>query len=462
MSVLALDIGSSRIKAMLAGWDGQLIGVARAATPQRADADGERSYPMDEVHGTVERLIADLTAAHPDARPDALVFSCLGTAMAPVAADGRPLGPALAPTDLRPQAPPWRVDTLGLDHAELRRRTGSDPSVASFLLHALWWMDVHPEVIEQAYRFRSLRGYVQERLSGADIEDRTWASRTMLVDLDTADWSPAILSAAGLPHSLLPSLVPPTTTRPVRTEAVERLGLAAGARIVVGAMDNCCAHFGAAGEDRSGLVNIVGTYEHMAGATDLAHARDVASASDAVVHGYLLEGQNIVMTRVALGELLAHATDGSGDTLERSLADLSPRPQGRPISLQRSAVDAALEAGRSRRDILQDLIEASAAVLVGFSQAWAAQGLPTEPIVVVGGGAHQEAILGLKATLLQRSVVTLSSAEGASLGALRLAAMAIEGATPEEACRLFANPIERTVGPGLRDHVAVPRGMTNT
>ncbi len=96
---------------------------------------------------------------------------------------------------------------------------------------------------------------------------------------------------------------------------------------------------------------------------------------------------------------------------------------------------------------MQRLIESATSVLARFAAAWAELGRPTEPIAIVGGGAGRDAVLRLKANLLDRRLVTLGSDEGAGLGALRLAAMAVKGATPEEACQLFENPITRTIQP---------------
>jgi len=447
VSVLAVDIGSSRVKALLGAWDGRVRALRSSATPRQSDEAGEWSYPVEDVARTVEELIAATAAAHPDEPVDTLVFSCLGTAMAPIARGGQPLGPALAPFDRRPRAEPWPLDGLRLDRAELARRTGSDPAAPSFLLHALWWGSQHPEVLERTHRFRSLRGFVAARLGDVDAEDRSWASRTMLFDLADGEWSADIVAAAGLRPEQLPPLALSTATFAVDDAAVARLGLAPGALLVLGAMDNGCALFGAAGADRSGLVNIVGTFEHLAGATSLDAARDVAAQTDALIHAYLLEDQFITLTRLPLGELLARVTEGSDAELGALLDGLSPIPTGSAVEPTPAAVDAALQAGRSRQEVLQGLLESSAALLVAFADAWAARGLPHDPIAVVGGGADHAKVLQLKAALLQRSLVTLASAEGAGLGALRLAAMAVKGATPADACRLFDNPMAHTIEP---------------
>ena len=176
--------------------------------------------------------------------------------------------------------------------------------MASFLLHFLWWQRTQPGLMERLHRFRSLRGYAMAELCGVDAEDPTWASRTMLFELEACGWSETILSAAKLPRDVLPPLWPATSTWPVKTARQERLGLAPGAVAVLGAMDNCCALLGATSPGSSGLVNIVGTYEHMAAAGGLQDVRAASASGDGIVHAYLVPGQYIGMTRVPMGDLL--------------------------------------------------------------------------------------------------------------------------------------------------------------
>lgn len=457
MSVLAIDIGSSSTKAVLYDWDGRLLGTESRLTPHQSHEPGEHAYPVAEVHAAVEGLVAGLCAAHPETRVDTLAFSCLGTAMAPLDQDDQPLGPALAPSDARPAAS--SLGRLGIAHEELSRRTGSDPGVGSFLLHALWWAEAHPRILERTHRFRSLRGYSLARLCGADAEDRSWASRTMLMDLGSGAWDPAILTAAGLPASLLPPIEPSTATYPLLPEAEARLGLAEGARVVIGAMDNCCSYLGACGVGRSGLVDIVGTYEHMAGVASLGVVRELAGRTGAMIHAYLLPDQFIALTRVPMGELLGRVAGPDPDGLEALLDEVSTQPMGRIVALEAQAIEAALASGRTRRDVVQSLLEASAAILARFADAWAALGMAAEPVAVVGGGARHHGLLQLKSTVLGRSLVSLEAHDSALLGALRLAAIAVRGATVGEACRRFDNPIASTIFPDAGERARRAKGV---
>jgi xylulokinase len=448
VSVIAVDIGSSRIKALLAEWDGLVLEIRARPTPHRAVEPGERSYPADAVQAAIESLVAGLAADHPTRAIDTLVFACLGTAMIPLDADERPLGPALAPADTRPLAGPGLAERVGMSEAELYRRTGSDPRAASFLRHALWWQG-RSDVMRRLHRFRSLRGYALSRLCGSDVEEPSWASRTMLLELETNRWSDAILDAAGLPPEVLPPLAPSTSRWPVLPAARERLGLARDAVVVLGGMDNCCSVLGATKPRGPDLVNIVGTFEHMAAAGELERVRTVAAAADAIVHAYVLPGCAIGMTRVLLGDLLQAVAAGSDVGLPQLLDGVSATPRGRWIGLDGASIRAAIDAGEPRVEVLQAVLETAAGRLKRYADAWGGGAGAGRRVIAVGGGTSQPAALQLKANVLQRPVSLPASAESAGLGALRLAAMATEDLSLDAACRRFPNPVTTTFRPRI-------------
>jgi xylulokinase len=268
------------------------------------------------------------------------------------------------------------------------------------------------------------------------------------MDLDTNAWSETILSAADLPAEALPQLQPSTAAWTVRASAAARFGLSPQARVVLGGMDNCCSLLGASDPSEPRLVNTVGTYEHLGGTGGLDVARTAAEAADGVVHTYLLPGRYLSMTRVPMGHLLARVADASSLPLDQLLDGVSDEPAGLDMRLAGDAVQDALDDGTSPAVVIQTLLESAAAHLMRFADSWdGATGVRSDQFVAVGGGAGRANLMQLKANLLGRSLSTLASDESAGLGALRLAAMAVRGATPSAACELFPNPIVHTWSP---------------
>jgi xylulokinase len=444
MSVVALDLGTSRMKALLAHWDGRIEAIRTVRTPARVPGSGQLVFPVDAIYAQAETLVTNIAAAYPDDPVDTLVFSCLGTAMVPLDRAGRPLGPALSPADIRPSITLALLDHIGLTGEDLVRLTGQDPRIPSSLLHWLWWRQTYPELIGDLHRFRSLRGYLVHRLCGADAEDPSWASRTMLMDLVTSTWSETVLEAADLPGDVLPQIRPSTAIWPVRRATGTGFGLSPTACVVLGGMDNCSAVLGATDPGERRLVNIAGTYEHMAGIGALDVTRSSAAAVGGLVHRYLLPDYYLSYSRVLLGPLLVEAAEGSSERLDQLLDSVSDHPVGQRMRLDVGAVRSELLAGTPAVVVVQRLLESSADVLASYMAAWDSAGQQTERIVAVGGGAVRPLPLQLKANLLGHPLSRLAFDESAALGALRLAAMAVRGASPSAASQLFPNPILRT------------------
>ncbi|MFN8620285.1 MAG: FGGY family carbohydrate kinase [Chloroflexota bacterium] len=460
MSVVALDIGTSRTKAILARWDGTILGSASTPTPSASPSPGTLEFPGDAVHAAAAGLVAGLAARHPGDPVDTLVVTSLGTAMVPLDREGAPLAAALSPADQRPGAVPGLLDEVGLPRDRWFELTGQDPRLTSFLHHWLWWRREQPAMLDRVARFRSLRGLVVDRLTGADAEDASWASRTMVMDLAADAWSGEILAAAGLSAEPLPRILPSTAAFPVRdAAAAATFGLAPDAQVVLGAMDNCCSFLGATDPAEARLVNIAGTFEHMAGVGELPATRAAAIAVGGLIHRYLLPGAFLSYSRVPVGLLLARIGEASPGGLEPLLAAIgtTPRPTAPGPVPSEPAVRARLAAGEAPAAVLQDVLEACAALLVTYADAWTAAGETAERVVAVGGGAHGP-VLRLKANLLRRPMSTLASDEGAGFGALRLAVIARHGLTPAEACARFPNPVAATWAPDALDAPAPAPG----
>jgi xylulokinase len=450
VSLLALDIGTSRIKAILARPDGAIVAVRSAATPVDAVPGERHAFPPAAVLATTEALVTWIGTEHPTVAIDTLVLSCLGTALAPIDSAGVPLGAALSPADPRPLATPGLRERIALDDATLFAITGSHVGLSSFLLQWLWWETTEPATWARVHRLRSLRGVIVAAWTGADAEDPSWASRTMVMDLATDDWSPAILAAAGLDRALLPTIEPATSAFPVDAAVGRRLGLSPGARVVLGAMDNTCAFLGASDPAEARLANIAGTYEHMAGVGPGPVARAAAMAVDGLVHRFPLAGRDLSYSRVPIGLMLGEIASAAGvgqDGLERLWERVVEHPTGAAIPLQVESVRAILAQGNDPAWVLQAVLESGAAVLARYTQTWLATGGTVNRIVVVGGGAVRTRALQLKANVLGRPVSTLETDEAAGLGALRLAAIATDGLTEAEACARFPNPVVATWAP---------------
>lgn len=441
MSIIAIDIGTSAIKGLLSGWDGTVRGSASVGTPVRRPLPGSLEFPLEEVYTACSELIRRLGVTVPGDPVDTLSFSCLGTAMAPVDSAGNALGPALSPVDPRSRSLRASAELKGIGSTELQRRTGQNPELASFLAQWLWWKEEHSTLLGKTKVFLSPRGFLLRRLCGVSAEDYSFASRSMLFDLEQGAWSEQLCSAVGLDMALLPGLHPATASWEIDRSLVGELGLAPGCRAVLGGMDNCCAVLGSTAPEEARLVNITGTYEHLAGVTGIDGARRAAEAVGGLVFHYLFPGRFLACSRSAVGYLLNRLSAATATPLEALLSTASRCGDVEAVHPSEGALEARLSSGVSPSTVASGLLRSAGGILRRFLVAWIEHVEEPDRVVVIGGGAASPEPLRCKVSLLGRSLTLLEERESAALGALRLGAMSVKSLDLADACRLFANPV---------------------
>ena len=185
MTVLALDVGSSSVRAQL--------------FDERAEAAGELRQERydgrdpDEIVGLVRKVLAG-------DEPDGTL--CFGHSLLALDRAGKPLTELLG----------WR-DTRSADAAEwLRRRLDPDAVHARTGAHLhpsfwpaklAWLAETEPDLYRQAARFVSFADY----LRGRSETSVSIASGTGLLDLTTNGWDAELLDTLGLDAERLPQLV---------------------------------------------------------------------------------------------------------------------------------------------------------------------------------------------------------------------------------------------------------------
>jgi ribulose kinase len=212
-------------------------------------------------------------------------------------------------------------------------------------------------------------------------------------------------------------------------------------------MDNCCAVFGATNPEEPSLVNITGTYEHMAGTTALPEAHITAGAVGGLVFHYLFPGRYLSCSRSAIGYLLNRLSTATGVPLPALVAKAADCAKSEPIDLTEAALESCLAAGTPPPFVAAAILRAGGDLLKRFLAAWEEAVGRSKSIVAIGGGTGAIEALQCKAKILDREIALLKNSESAALGALRLGAVAIKGMSEEVACNLFPNPVRQRVAP---------------
>ncbi len=230
--ILAVDVGTSALKAVLYQADGRLLQVAsqgygyRSPQPGWAEADPEAWWRA--LEGALAQLQAE---GFPLGQVAALGVT--GQMHTPVLLDraGQVIPPTILWLDRRAQA----------EAQELRERLGLPPfrlSGAHSLPKLLWLARHRPQVMARVRSLLWPKDYLRFRLTGRRLTDLTDADGSGLLDRTRRAWSLERLALVGLDPEVLPPLAPPQEDAgPLLPGVAKALGLPPSARVIVGAGD---------------------------------------------------------------------------------------------------------------------------------------------------------------------------------------------------------------------------------
>ncbi len=194
MSVLALDIGSSSVRAR--------------RFDEHAEPDGElrqERYDTRDPAAIAELCRTVLDGGEPDGT------SCFAHSLVAVDAGWKPLTPLLGWRDTRSaDAAEWLARRL--DPEAVHARTGGYLHPSFWPAKLAWLAQEHPDVYRDAAHFVSFCDYLRR----SPETSVSIASATGLVDLTTSDWDTELLEVLGLDAERLPRIV----DQPVWLDAV--------------------------------------------------------------------------------------------------------------------------------------------------------------------------------------------------------------------------------------------------
>jgi gluconokinase len=373
--IVALDIGSSSVRAVVFGADGSEEPGAAHYAYQSLDAD--------ELVAACRGVLAQVGEG------DGLAISCFWHSLLPVDEHERPVGPLLTWRDRAGEPPALAAD-------DYHRRTGC-------FLHPSFWPAKLGSL--RAARYLSFADYLLLKLTGELATSVSMASGTGLFDPNRLTWDEETLAACG---------VEPDQLAPLSDEAIHGVWPALG--------DGACSNVGAGCVTRERAAVMVGT----SAATRVVFAASSAEPQPGLflyrlddrrfcLGGALSDGGNLyAWLRATLHEPLGDPSPAHGLTFlpflggERSLGWDADR---------RGMIDG-LSFATTPADIAQAALEG---VMYRIADILAATG-GIESYVATGAGllANQRWLQTL-ADVLGRPVEVSAVAEGSARGAATIA-----------------------------------------
>jgi glycerol kinase len=218
--VAAIDQGTTSTRCILFDHDGRIVAAEQREHRQLFPKAGWVEHDPAEIWGNTRDVVARVIAKA-DARPGQIVaFGITNQRETTVVWDrttGEPVGNAIVWQDTRTQRICDDLAALG-GGADRYKDTVGLPLATYFAgPKARWILDENPGARERAERGDLLFGTVDSWLvwnltggvdGGVHVTDVTNASRTMLMDLRTLEWDPAIADEMGIPTAMLPRILP--------------------------------------------------------------------------------------------------------------------------------------------------------------------------------------------------------------------------------------------------------------
>jgi len=257
-TILAIDHGTSGIKAAVVSLDGQVRDFEFRATPTHyLPGGGAEQDPEDWWNALVAACRALMARGDPSTVEAVCVSSTFSTTVM-VDRDGQPLMRAITWLDSRGARHVRKVmggfpAVMGYNAATMARwvaRTGGGPTLSGKddAAHALLVKNEFPEIYRRTHKFLPSKDYFNLRLTGRMAA--TYDSVMLFWVTDTRDprairYDDRLIRKLGLDRDKLPDLVASTDVLGTLTPAAaEELGLPAAARVVAGSPDHQAACIG--------------------------------------------------------------------------------------------------------------------------------------------------------------------------------------------------------------------------
>jgi xylulokinase len=259
--VLAIDLGTSGMKAALVAADGTVTGWAERAVPLRVLPGGGAEQDPVAWWDALAEVVAELGRCHPDhlRAVTTVCSSTQGEGTIAVDSAGNPLTECISWLDMRGAAH-LRKQFGGFpayDGISVRRivrwlrLTGGMPSVTGKdpAAHMLLVRDEMPSVYRRSASFLNVLDWINLKLTGRTVATVDSILTSWVTDnrkINDIRYAPALLADSGIDPDKFPPIVACTEViGTLSASAAAHLGLPQSVRVVAGAIDNTAAAIGA-------------------------------------------------------------------------------------------------------------------------------------------------------------------------------------------------------------------------
>lgn len=439
MNILCIDIGTTSMRGILYNELGSIKGAKSILTPLIFDHDHIEQKPETYISGLLD--ICDFIQRYGEV--DAISVTCMRSVVTLVDRRGEPLMNFIMWQDTRNKDVCERLkeyDDIVYQH------TGAAVNAVFTGSKLAWCKENLPDLWKQAYKAVIVPDHLIHFMTGELSMDRTYGSRTNLMNINTGEWDEEMLGIFGIEKEILPDLCDIGIAGYTNRQFQQLTGIREGVPVISAGGDQQNSAIGLGELDASSLVINCGTGSFILSLSDAPYLENSSMICNAAaIKGkYILES-NILSSAAALNWLIREVFPdewhrGNPDfEIFNSIAASSPIGangvfcvplfQGcgtRSWNQNARAVFSNLSLGNTRADLARAMYEGIAAEITKSVWAMPDQCQNADKIYIGGGMTKSDFFDQILADMLGRSLYRYSDTQATAVGAFMNAALALQ------------------------------------
>jgi sugar (pentulose or hexulose) kinase len=471
--ILTIDAGTTSIRTILFDEGGHAVSVAQRENPPIHYPDGR----VEQSPETWSKLLVELLAlSAASARGLGIELACISltsqrSSVIPVDRDGLPLHPAIMWQDRRTAE---LCRELESEAPSVYRKSGNTISPVFSAIKMTWFRKTMPSLFERTHKMLGIHDYLLHVMTGEFRTDRSLASRTNLLDLESRDWDDGLIELFGVERRQLCELIEPgSRAGSLLPSIASSAGLAAGLPVISAGGDQQCAALGMGLLSAGRMIANTGTGSYLIGHADrpaLDPEMRVSCNVSALPGAYIVEAGILASGAIYswLDDLFFDAARdaarddaGDGRRFARINAEAASAPPGSNGVLLMPHFKGAgsphwnprakgffygLSLGTTRGELARAILEGIAAELADSMELIEALAGVAAEVSVAGGLTNNPLYNGIQADMYGKGVLRSTEGEATARGAWIAAAVALGvHATHREAFEAVATRPEITL-----------------
>ncbi|AEH51797.1 gluconokinase [Pseudothermotoga thermarum] len=254
--VLALDLGTTNIKAGILDVNGNLLKVETKELSVERDSTGKAEHNPDVIFESVISICKTVVQGYEE-RVKIIVPSSYMFGFVPLDKDFKPLTGIITLLDTRSQETFHELLQI-VDYDQLYNRTGCPPLFLYPFAKIYWLKQRKPEIFKNARYFLCSKSFICLLLTGEIYSDPSVSSSTQMMNIHSLNWDPYALSVLGIDERNLAKIVPAEkVVGQIRPKVAEMIGLGKDVKVLNGVYDSGAVALGTGAlQGYYGIINL--------------------------------------------------------------------------------------------------------------------------------------------------------------------------------------------------------------